>query len=145
MSFFTKAPQVFNSASNFFKKSVAAPTSSFFRKNGPAVQILDGASIGLRKAGNTLNQVSQQTGRVLDSPAAAALANLAGPQGMVALQALRGGNQAIGLSGNLAKQGAAISNRGNYRGSPSDVAQNILERSKQIYRTGEQGRAIQFA
>ena len=144
MSFFSKAPQVYSSASNFFKKSVAAPTSNFFRKNGPAVQILDATSVGLRKAGNTLGQISNQAGRVIDSPAAAALANLAGPQGMVALQALRGGNQAVGLSGNLVKQGAAISNRGNYSGSPSNVATNILERSKQIYDTGAQGRNIQF-
>lgn len=144
MVMFGKPQQVFNNIGNFFKKNVSAPSQSFFKKGGTAEQVLDTGSGYLGKAGRILGDINREAGKVLNSDIATGIANLAGPEGLAALNGLRGGNQAIGLASNLANQGSQITNRGNYSGSSGDVATNILERSKRIVDTGETGHNIQF-
>ena len=126
-----------------FRKSVVQPTQKLFRKGGAAEQFVDAAHSNLRKTGNTLADINREAGKVLNSQAAQNLANR-NEKAQEILTALKGTNDAVGLSGNLANQGAQFANRKNYSGSSGDVATNMLERATKIGETGAEGHKIKF-
>lgn len=141
MGFFTKS----NRAVNHFFKKTGRETQNFFKKNGEAERGLRTTSTVLRKTGNTLQEINNEAGKVLNNPMTTVIASGLGPEGLAGLTALRGVNQAVGLSSNLALQGSALTNKNNYHGSAGNVVNSVLERSSNIAKTGATGKDIQFS
>lgn len=129
---------------NFFKKS-SGSVNRFFSKGGQASDILHDASVGLRKTGNTLSQINTEAGKILNNPIVGTIAAGLGPEGMAGLAAARGVNKAIGLSGNLATQGSALTKQRNYNGNVNNVVNSVIERSSNIGTTALKAKDIQFS
>lgn len=141
MSMFAK--RVVGPVNGIFKKS-ASTVGNIFKKGGAVETGVDRVSHTLGSVSRGLSNINREAGKVLNSDIAKNLAHMAGPNGMSAYQGAVGANKAIGLSSNLAAQGSAMANRGNYRGNSGDVATNLLERGKKIANTGAEGRGIKF-
>jgi hypothetical protein len=143
MHFFNKSQRVVQPVNSFFRKT-SGQANRFFSKGGMAESGLRQASNSFRKTGNTLNQISTQADKVLNSDIAAALAGRAGGNGLAAYQGLKGTSQAIRLAGNMTNQVSAATNRNNYSGSSGNVINNALERSTKVCDTGRSGHDIRF-
>ena len=128
-NFFRKAA---GSVSHFFKKDIAKPAQSFFRKGGPAQHALGAVSRGLSTAGGVIN-------RVANSPLVQAGLTAYAPELAPVIQPLSG------LAGKTFSLAGDVSNIRNYQGkSPAQIGRNLLEKSKQFEQIGKEAKGIKF-
>ena len=113
-------------ASNFFKKGGKVDGVKLFGKGSIASKGLGDVSKGLKQAGGVLGSVAKVAGTVLQNPLVQGGLAMIAPEALVAGDALTAGLQAG--SGAL-KSGAVLTQQSGYRGNPSQVASNILEKA----------------
>lgn len=128
---------------HFFKHDVGGGTKKFFQtgkidgtkvfgKGSIASQGLSTVSKGLGQAGSALGSVAKVAGTVLNNPITQGALGVIAPEALVGADALTAGLKAG--SGAL-KQGQQLTKQSSYRGNPSQVATNILERASGIANT----------
>ena len=121
MSFFTKIAQ---NPVGFFKKTVRPMGEGIFRKTSKT----------LGTVGQGLGVVGRESRRFAQNPVTRGIGEFAlgkDKTNQILDTTLRG-SQALRGAGNLLQQGSDITNPANLRGNASQVAGNLLERSKKL-------------
>ena len=121
MSFFTK---VSRNPVGFFKKTVRPFGESLFRKTSKT----------LGDVGGALGVVGRESRRFAQNPVTRGIGDftLGKAKTNQILDTTLRGSQALRGAGSLLQQGSDITNPANLRGSASQVAGNLLERSKKL-------------
>ena len=138
---------------HFFKHDVGGGANKFFKtgkidgakvfgKGSIASQGLGAVSKGLGQAGSVLGSVGKVAGTILNNPITQAGLGAIAPEALVGADALTAGLKAG--SGAL-KQGQQLTKQSSYKGNPSQVATNILERASGISNTVSPQQAVASA
>jgi len=133
----------FNSVGHFFKHDIGGGANKFFKsgkvdgtklfgKGSVASKGLSTVSKGLGQAGSVLGSVGKVAGTILNNPITQGALGVIAPEALVGADALQMGLQA---GSSALKQGKQLTKQSSYRGNPSQVATNILERASGIANT----------
>ena len=128
---------------HFFKHDVGGGANKFFKtgkidgakvfgKGSLASKGLSTVSKGLGQAGSVLGSVGKVAGTILNNPITQAGLGVLAPEALVGADALQAG---LKVGSSALKQGSQLTKQSSYRGNPSQVATNILERASGIANT----------
>lgn len=161
------ASKFFNSLGKDISKAVIKPTEKLFKKGtgdvtrafgkkgdigklfgkgSPASKLLGDISKGLEQGADVADLVNKYGNQVLGNPAVKAFVATQ-PELQPFYAGLVAGNKAVGLAGQAGHQLSGLTKQKNYSGDASQVAGQILERSKGLIKTGQEGQKLyaQFA
>ena len=150
MSFFKS---IGRKVGHFFKHDVGGGANKFFKtgkidgqklfgKGSIASQGLGAVSKGLGQAGSVLGSVAKVAGTVLNNPITQGALGVIAPEALVGADALQMG---LKTGSSALKQGSQLTKQSTYRGNPSQVATNILERASGIANTVSPQEAVSSA
>jgi len=141
----------FSRGAGKFFKDVGKGGSKFFKegkidgtkivgKGSVLSKGLGDVSKGLGKAGSVLGSVAKVAGTVLNNPITQGALGVIAPEALLGADALEMG---LKTGSSALKQGSQLTKQSSYRGNPSQVANNILERASGIANTVSPQQAVQ--